>query len=152
VPWSGPAQLVLWQNNYPPVVEQAGGIEQILVQLNPQHLASLHPGQTLILPLPEGAPEVHALVTETFNDATGTHNWRAEVQNDVPNASVLITQGSVQTHIAIFTERGSYTLIADNKTGRASLVDEGKLIARQAMLDDGVVLQEHPNTAPPITP
>lgn len=104
------------------------------------------------MPLPDGAPEVHALITDTFNDATGTHNWRASVQNDLPNASVLITQGAEQTHIAIFTEQGSYTLIADNKTGKATLVDEGKLIARQALVDDGVVLHEHPELTPPLSP
>jgi hypothetical protein len=152
VPWSGPDQVVLWQNPTPSVVVQQDGIEQLLIQVDPQHLASLHPGQTLVLPLPEGAPEVHALITDTFNDALGTHNWRAEIQNGLPNASVLITQGNAQTHIAIFTERGSYTLIADNKTGKATLVDEGKLIARQALVDDGVVLHEHPELTPPIIP
>ena len=104
------------------------------------------------MPLPDGAPEVHALITDTFNDVTGTHNWRASVQNDLPIASVLITQGEQQTHIAIFTEQGSYTLIADNKTGKATLVDEGKLIARQALVDDGVVLHEHAELTPPLTP
>ncbi|MFO1369558.1 MAG: hypothetical protein U1F46_11235 [Marinagarivorans sp.] len=143
---------MLWENSVPPVSRQQDGIEQILVQLDPAHLASLHPGQTLVMPLPDGAPEVHALITDTFNDVTGTHNWRASVQNDLPNASVLITQGEQQTHIAIFTEQGSYTLIADNKTGKATLVDEGKLIARQALVDDGVVLHEHAELIPPLTP
>lgn len=143
---------MLWENSLPPVTRQQDGIEQILVQLDPAHLASLHPGQTLVMPLPDGAPEVHALITDTFNDVTGTHNWRASVQNDLPNASVLITQGEQQTHIAIFTEQGSYTLIADNKTGKATLVDEGKLIARQALVDDGVVLHEHAELTPPLTP
>ncbi|HEY6527604.1 MAG TPA: hypothetical protein VIZ65_02835 [Cellvibrionaceae bacterium] len=152
MPWTGPERVVLWQNKIPPNTLQQDGIEQIIVQLDPQHLASLHPGQTLILPLPDGAPEVQALITDTFNDATGTHNWRAEIQNGLANASVFITQGSTQTHIAIFTEQGSYTLIADNKTGKATLVDEGKLIARQALVDDGVVLQAHPETTPPLTP
>lgn len=142
----------MWENSLPPVTRQQDGIEQILVQLDPAHLASLHPGQTLVMPLPDGAPEVHALITDTFNDVTGTHNWRASVQNDLPNASVLITQGEQQTHIAIFTEQGSYTLIADNKTGKATLVDEGKLIARQALVDDGVVLHEHAELTPPLTP
>lgn len=143
---------MLWENSLPSVTRQQDGIEQILVQLDPAHLASLHPGQTLVMPLPDGAPEVHALITDTFNDVTGTHNWRASVQNDLPNASVLITQGEQQTHIAIFTEQGSYTLIADNKTGKATLVDEGKLIARQALVDDGVVLHEHAELTPPLTP
>lgn len=144
--------MVLWANQYPPITQQEDGIEQLVLQLDPQHLASLHPGQTLVMPLPDGAPEVHALITDTFNDATGTHNWRASVQNDLPNASVMITQGSTQTHIAIFTEQGSFTLIADNKTGKATLVDEGKLIARQALVDDGVVLHEHPELTPPLSP
>lgn len=152
VPWAGPEQLVLWQNPSHPNVEVHEGIEHIIVQIDPTHLTSLHPGQTLIMPLPDGAPEVHAVITETFNDAVGTHNWKTQVQNELPNASVLITQGDLQTHIAVFTEAGSYTLIADNKTGRATLVDEGKLIARQAQFDDGVVLQEHPTSLPPITP
>ncbi len=148
--WAGPEQIVLWKNQYPPSTSEQDGIEQINLQLDPAHLVSLHPGQTLILPLPDGAPEVRALVTHTFNDVNGTHNWRAQVQNDLPNASVLITQGSEKTHIAIFTEQASYTLIADNKTGKATLVDEGKLIARQAMVDDGVVVQEHPEVTPPL--
>ncbi|MEY4590262.1 MAG: hypothetical protein RL497_2338 [Pseudomonadota bacterium] len=152
VPWAGPERVVLWQNSSPPVIEQRDGVEHLVLQLNPLHLTSLHPGQTLILPLPEGAPEVHALITNTFNDAEGTHNWNAIIQNDVPSASVLITQGKTQTHIAIFTERGSYTLIADNNTGKATLVDEGKLIARQAWVDDGVVLHEHHEIEPPLTP
>lgn len=152
MPWSGPERVILWQNKSPPITQQHDGIEHILVQLDPQHLSSLHPGQTLVMPLPDGAPEVHALITDTFNDVAGTHNWRAQVQNGLPNASVFITQGSEQTHIALFTEQGSYTLIADNKTGKATLVDEGKLIARQAMVDDGVVLHEHPETTPPLTP
>lgn len=152
VPWAGPEQVVLWQNPTHPNVELHDGIEHAIVQIDPAHLSSLHPGQTLIMPLPDGAPEVHAVITETFNDAVGTHNWKTRVQNDLSNASVLITQGDQQTHIAVFTEAGSYTLIADNKTGRATLVDEGKLIARQAQFDDGVVLQEHPISLPPITP
>ncbi len=150
--WTGPEQIVLWQNLYPPSTLERDGIEQINVQLDPAHLTSLHPGQTLILPLPDGAPQVEAIITDTFNDVNGTHNWRTRVQNHLPNASVLITQGSEKTHVAIFTEQGSYTLIADNKTGQASLVDEGKLIARQAPVDDGVVLHEHPELTPPLAP
>jgi hypothetical protein len=152
IPWTGPEELVLWQNAAHPQVEQKDGIEQIIVQINPQDLVSLHPGQTLVMPLPDGASQVRALITQTFNDALGTYNWKAQVQNDLPNASVFIVQGSQQTHIAIFTEAGSYTLIADNKTGRATLVDEGKLIARQAQFDDGVVVQEHATFIPPLMP
>jgi hypothetical protein len=142
--------VVLWQNKSSPVTSEQDGIEQILLQLDPSHLASLHPGQTLVMPLPDGAPEVQALITDTFNDVSGTHNWRTSIQNDLPNASVLITQGREHTHIAIFTEQGSYTLIADNNTGKATMVDEGKLIARQALVDDGVVLHEHPELTPPL--
>jgi len=152
VPWSGPETLVLWDNQNPTTRTQVDGIEQIEVRLKPQDLRSFRPGQTLVLPLPDGGPEVQALITDTFNDVNGTYNWKAVVQNGLPNASVLITQGQQQTHIAIFTEQGSYTLVADNVSGRATLVDEGKLIARQAMVDDGVVLQEHHELTPPLTP
>lgn len=151
-PWSGPDQLVLWENPAKAIVEYQDGIEHLIVQIDPQHLAGFRPGQTLVMPLPDGGPEVQALITSTFNDAMGTHNWQAQVQNDLPSASVLITQGPEQTHIALFTEKGSYTLVADNKTGRATLVDEGKLIARQVEFEDGIVLAEHPDFTPPIMP
>ncbi len=89
--------------------------------------------------LPDGKGPIESEITDTYNDSTGVQVWTGQIKNDVRHASVIITQGTKQTHVVIASTRGNYSGVIDRQTGAATLINESAIQERQQLIEDGIV-------------
>lgn len=146
-----PDTLRLWQAAENDSSTTVDGMPATRLQVDPERLRQLHVGQTLTLDIPHQGNTLEAKITSTHNDPGGVKVWRADIADAREEAGVIITQGKIQTHLIIASEKGNYSVVIDNKTGQSTLIDEGEINARQAPFDDGIVVgPPAESTLPPI--
>jgi hypothetical protein len=132
-------EIELWQLPETEIEVTVDDLPAVKFDLDPAVLTSLHVGQIVRFPLPEGAGDIEAEILQTYNDPAGIQVWKGKVRNDVHQASLIITRGHVQTHIVIATTQGNYSAVVDNRSGDGTLINESTIHSRQLPYDDGIV-------------
>jgi hypothetical protein len=140
-------QLSLWQADQLSAGEE-NGIPVHYAELQPAALEDLSVGQTLELALPGRSQPLQALLSETRNTGD-TAVWQGSLLDGNGAETLTVVRGVKQTHIAVATLDGSYSVIVDNKTGKAVITDENE-IAQRSDPNDHVDYQ--PRELPPLAP
>lgn len=125
------------------------GIPVAYATVPPALLNSLHLGQTLSLALPGRRDPLRALLEQTRN-GSGVAIWQGVLVDGDPAETLTLVRGALETHLSVATLQGSYSVIIDNRSGKAVITDENELAARANPHGDTLDYQDGEQPRPPI--
>ncbi|MES2817689.1 MAG: hypothetical protein V4812_01720 [Pseudomonadota bacterium] len=125
------------------------GIPVFYATLPPALLNSLHIGQTLSLALPGRRDPLRALLDQTRN-GSDVAIWQGSLVDGDPAETLTVVRGALETHLSVATLQGSYSVIIDNRSGKAVITDENELAARANPHGDAVDFQDGEQPRPPV--
>lgn len=133
---AAPAQLTLWNADLQ--VEDDGEFTTYTTRVDPEYLQQFQVGQQIRLSLPGGSQPFSAAIENTSNQGRFAKVWTASGQYDAAG-SITITQGKVETHLAIVADGRVYSAIIDNASGKTVVIDEATLADKTVPYEDGVM-------------
>lgn len=117
----------LWQVNAKDPSTEVDGIPATRVDVEPQLLEGMHVGQELTLPIPGLNRSVTARITTTHNQLNNVEVFKGPITDGHPKDNVIITRGQTNTYVVVATREGVYSATINNRTGSATLTDEGDI-------------------------
>lgn len=144
----GPDHLQLWDGPFRST--RAAQVNALEFQVDPRDLEQLRTGQVVSFTLGDQRQPISAELQTTANPSPEVQTWQGAVLDREPQDNLIIARGPRQTHITVFTDATTYSVVVDNTTGEATLVDEGDLHEITVPYEDGIALPEVPDTLPPL--
>lgn len=117
----------LWQVNATDPSTEVNGIPATRISVAPQLLDGMHVGQEVTLPIPALNRSVTAKITSTHNQLNNVEVFKGPITDGHPKDNVIITRGQTSTYVVVATREGTYSATIDNRTGNATLTDEGDI-------------------------
>ncbi|ENO15381.1 hypothetical protein J057_08521 [Marinobacter nanhaiticus D15-8W] len=117
----------LWQVDTKDPSTEVNGIPATRISIAPQLLDAMHVGQEVTLPIPALNRSVTAKITSTHNQLDNVEVFKGPVTDGHPKDNVIITRGQTSTYVVVATREGTYSATIDNRTGNATLTDEGDI-------------------------
>lgn len=145
---AAPDHLQLWDGPFRP--GRADQVSALEFKVDPRNLERLRTGQVLSFTLGDQRQPISAELRSTANPSPEVRTWQGAVLDREPQDNLIIARGPRQTHITVFTDATTYSVVVDNTTGEATLVDEGDLHEITVPYEDGIALPEVPDTLPPL--
>ena len=142
------SDIVLWSDLTDAKDIEINTVKAKQFDVDPSLLEQFHVGQNIEFETLGGQQTLNSRLTSTSNQLGGVAVWKGQIKNGHPNDNVIITRGKIETHVVVSTTEGTYTTIIDNKTGSATLVDEGEIIAGQLPTEDGIYVEGIDDTPP----
>lgn len=130
----------LWQVDANTPATQVDGIPATRISVEPQLLDGMHVGQQVTLPIPALNRSVTARITSTHNQLNNVEVFKGPITDGHPKDNVIITRGQTNTYVVVATREGVYSAIIDNRTGNATLTDEGDINEGIQPGDDSVTV------------
>lgn len=120
-------RVELWRVNATDPSTEVNGIPATRISVAPQLLDGMHVGQEVTLPIPALNRSVTAKITSTHNQLNNVEVFKGPITDGQPKDNVIITRGQTSTYVVVATREGTYSATIDNRTGNATLTDEGDI-------------------------
>ncbi|WP_148864676.1 biofilm-associated metzincin protease inhibitor BamI [Marinobacter fonticola] len=133
-------QAELWQVSTNAPATQVDGIPATRISVQPRVLDTMHVGQEVTLPIPNLNRSVTAKITSTHNQLNNVEVFKGPITDGHPKDNVIITRGQTSTYVVVATREGVYSATIDNRTGNATLTDEGDINEGIQPGDDSVTV------------
>lgn len=132
--WPPQQRVELWQVDAADPDTTVDGIPATKMTVEPKLLSSMHVGQEVTLPIPALNRSVTATLTSTHNQINNVEVFKGPITDGSDKDNVIITRGKTNTHVIVATREGVFSATIDNRTGNATLTDEGDI---NGMIDTG---------------
>ncbi|MGP4845271.1 hypothetical protein ACTXGQ_14130 [Marinobacter sp. 1Y8] len=132
--WPPQQHVELWQVDSSDPDTTVDGIPATKMTVEPELLSSMHVGQEVTLPIPALNRSVTATLTSTHNQLNNVEVFKGPITDGNDKDNVIITRGKTNTHVIVATREGVFSATIDNRTGAATLTDEGDI---NGMIDGG---------------
>ena len=120
-------RVELWQVDAKNASTEINGIPATRISVAPRLLEGMHVGQEVTLPIPALNRSVTAKITSTHNQLNNVEVFKGPITDGDPKDNVIITRGQTNTYVVVATREGTYSATIDNRTGNATLTDEGDI-------------------------
>ncbi|MGQ7273283.1 hypothetical protein [Marinobacter sp. V034] len=134
--WPPQQRVELWQVDAADPDTTVDGIPATKMTVEPELLSSMHVGQEVTLPIPALNRSVTATLTSTHNQINNVEVFKGPITDGNDKDNVIITRGKTNTHVIVATREGVFSATIDNRTGSATLTDEGDINGRIDTGDD----------------
>ncbi|WP_157209746.1 hypothetical protein [Marinimicrobium agarilyticum] len=144
-----PSEVDLWRLDKSSPDTRVDGHPAKRLQTDPALVEQFHVGQKLTMYIPQRDMNVEARLESTRNQSANVHIFQGKLLNGSDQGSLLVARGSIETHVTISTDEGTYSAIIDNETGSTVLIDEGDITADQVPFEDGIPVPPIEQGPPP---